>query len=229
MPEDFYKHVKQLKIHSYLQMLTIIFAIVTCGLALGMLSDNKITSAYLAAISVSLFIVFFSLDRLKNRNFPDFYIALVSTDDIENTLLKYGADRISDDSYVWFCNISRFQARTLILLADEFERDTIKNKKRKTNRLINQKYNISQEISISDSYAKLRINLLIVNCDSIGIRNWISKNTETSLRRAEPIINAAIILDKKELFFPSLQENVRLNELNKYLAAAEILTRTFCS
>lgn len=229
MPEDFYKHVKQLKIHSYIQLLTIVFAIIACGLALGMLSDNKTTSACLAVISVSLFIVFFSFDRIKNRSFPDFYTALISTDDIENTLLKHGADKIADDAYVWFCSISGFQICTLVLRADEFERDTISNKKRRINRIINQKYNISQEISISDSYAKLRINLLIVNCDSIDIHNWISKNAAIFLGRAEPIINAAIVLDKKELFFPALQENVQLNELNKYLAAAEMLTRIFCS
>lgn len=63
----------------------------------------------------------------------------------------------------------------------------------------------------------------------MDIHNWISKNAAIFLQRVEPIINAAIVLDKKELLFPALQENAQLNELNKYLAAAEMLTRIFCS
>lgn len=229
MPDSFYKHVKQLKAHAYLQMITITIAIITCGLALGMLSTSGIISACFAAISIFSFIIFFLLDKVKNKSCPDFYTAIVSIDDIENTLLKYEADKISDDAYVCFCTISRFHARILILLEDEFEEDVVKSRKKRINRIINRKYDVSREISISESYTKLRINLLVVNCDGNGIRSWINKNAAVSLRRAEPIINAAIVLDKKELLFPSLRENVRLNELNKYLAAAEMLTRIFCS
>lgn len=229
MPEAFYKHVKLLKTRAYLQMLAIVIALITCVFAIGMLSTNGIISACFAVASIFSFVIFFLLGRAKNKNFPDFYTAVVSTADIENTLSKYEADQISDDAYVCFCNLSKFHARILILMEDEFEEDIVKSQKRRINRVINRKCDISQEISISESYTNLRINLLIVNCDGNGIRNWINRKAAVSLRRAEAIVNAAIVLDKKELLFPSLRENAYLNDLNKYLAAAEMLTRIFCS
>ena len=97
----------------------------------------------------------------------------------------------------------------------------------KANKLSNQKYHLDSNISISDSYTHFRINLLLVNHDSAELHAWVQKNPEQLLRRAEPIVQAAIVLDQEILLFPSLKEKVTPANVNVYETASKLLVDLF--
>lgn len=68
---------------------------------------------------------------------------------------------------------------------------------------------------------------MLVNHDSAALHAWVQKNPEQLLRRAEPIVQAAIVLDQEILLFPSLKEKVTPANVNVYETASKLLVDLF--
>lgn len=88
-------------------------------------------------------------------------------------------------------------------------------------------YHVGQEISISDSYTQLRVNLVLAARDSAQLRAWVCARPERLLQRAEPIVQAAIVREQRTLFFPALHQWVTPAEAHVYETAAKLLTELF--
>lgn len=90
---------------------------------------------------------------------------------------------------------------------------------------MNQKCHFGKEISISDSYAQFRVNLLLAARDSAELRNGgVSTQPERLLQRAEPIVQAAIAREQGVLLFLALQQWVTPAEVHVYETAVRLLT-----
>lgn len=155
------------------------------------------------------------------------YSVPIQTDDPAERLAACGAEQVSADAQALFATDGRLHARVLALECDDFDAQRLRNSRHWANQKINQKYRIAQEISISDSNAQLRLNLLLAAHDGAELHNWVSAQPERLLQRAEPIVQAAIVREQGVLLFPALHQWVTPAEAHVYETAAKLLMELF--
>jgi hypothetical protein len=226
MPKEFYQHIKQLRIYGYFSIAVFIFIGCLLSLALVAFRRYSLISICFLVISVALIIAWYCVKRMS-FDVPNLYSVLIETKKPVSRLVECGADNVCEQAYALFATDGHMHARVLTLTLEDFDSKKIASNKRKANKLINQKYHLDSNISISDSYTHFRINLLLVNHDSAALHAWVQKNPEQLLRRAEPIVQAAIVLDQEILLFPSLKEKVTPANVNVYETASKLLVDLF--
>lgn len=226
MPDLFYQRLKRLKTQGILTLLCVIFAFASGILGVAVWTENQIAAVCFFVLFSGSLVGIYVLARRGERKerLPEPYSVPVFLNRKEAILSAFGANRVEENSYVGFCSWGDFSMRVLILLDDCFDADAASRNRKRANRKINQQYQMSNEISMDQSYSALRINLAIVEQDNGALHHWVNRNPGELLRRVEAIINAAVVLDEQKLLFPCVQEAVTLRDLNKYQAAAELLS-----
>lgn len=226
MPKEFYQHIKRLRMYGYFSITVFILVGCLLSLALAALRRYCLLSICFFVISAAFIAAWYCVKR-TTFDAPELYSVLVEAPNPVSRLVECGADHVCEHAYAFFATDGHMHARVLALQLDDFDAKEITNAKRKANKFMNRKYQIASNISISDSYTHFRINLLLVPHDGAELRAWVRKNPEQLLRRAEPIVQAAIVLEQEILLFPSLKEKVTPANVDVYETASKLLVDLF--
>lgn len=226
MPEEFYVQLRRQKRHAALSVAVFVLALFLLPLALIAFRRYPLLAVTLL-VACGAFILAWYLCSRRLPEVPEVYSVSILTDDPAVRLAACGAEQASEDAQVLLATDGRLHARVLALSCDEFHAQRLRDGRHRANQKINQRYNITQEISISDSYTQFRLNLVLAACDSAELHTWLCAQPEHLLQRAEPIVQAAIVCEQGVLLFPALHQWITPAEAHVYETAAELLTKLF--
>ena len=227
MPSLFYERVRKMRICAYVQLVCIIFAMMSGGIFIASLFYNAELSVCLGFGSVGcicVLLILFSSRYLKKdtRNLLQYEIPMWATN-VEEVASALSAGRIDNDSYVSFRKKGRISVRILVQFDSEFISKEVSRKRKRVNKIINSKFGVSSQVSMYDALSSIRVNLVVCNRRNDELISWVNANTRMLLHRNEAIVSAAVILGENKLIFPACIENLSIAEVSRYEAAGLIL------
>lgn len=227
MPSLLFERVKKMRICAVIQTVCLILAMMSICIFLGCLFYHAtlVTSLSFGAVGcVSSLIILLCNRYLKaDKSKLEQYEIPIHTADMASIAAVLIAEKFDNDAYVSFRKQGRISVRILAQYHPEFIKKEVSAKRKRANKRINARFDVSSQVPMYEALSSLRVNLVVCDQRNDDTIAWVNSNTAMLLQRNEAIVSAAVILGEKKLLFPACMENLSIGNVNRYEAAAAVL------
>ncbi len=229
---NFNSYVNRIKKKSVMFLLLVMISLVILGFAGESLIAKRIESIYFFLLFVCLvtyLIIFYKKEFSHKMNIDmlPFEIkidSVISYADMHNALAKNcESDKCFDYSErsAFFYLKKKYNVRVLLYSTEDFNKKEYDEEKQRINRKANQLYNINRRATIHNSRKQMRVNLIHTEYFNDNLFNYISKDAENLLTRAEGILNIVVSNDK--LILPPLKPTISIYAIDRYKDMVKML------
>ena len=177
---------------------------------------------------VGLYVTF--LRYLKNMGFgktiikPHIYITKLRYSTILDTFNKsFSKVHILDDKSAYILEKKYgLKLRINIMEFDSFSKDILKQRKKYINRVINRKHTIKNNSNLSNSYNKVRINLIVVKNFDAYCKEIVCCNATKLFSRIECVLNIVFLEKNGEIFIPA---HFGINKIVEYYKTLKLIKK----
>jgi hypothetical protein len=227
MPEIFYDDTRRMRQHARREFLFILIAVASLILFVAAIVEKlRFLMICLPFIGgLSCLALYLSKRSFLRHKPTDTYFAIPAPPlSLEALTEALGCEKLTEDAYVLLVENKWLRLRLLLQYTAIFDREFLTKERSHLNKAINQKYHLKETGPLDEIGKRLRINLVVCEQDSPAVVQWVGQNRNHIIHRNEGIIHAAVALDSRVLYLPRIYDELTSNQLDKYCAAAEILT-----
>lgn len=227
MPPRFYTRTRTMKRCAVSDLICTVILIVALGSAVELLvlhgSFLAIAIAMAAVLTCVVLLVCNArrIKALSDSLIP--YCIPLDNETLSSIVSSLDAAEMGSGGYAAFSKLGKYTVRLLIQHAPQFDQRELSQQRKKLNRKINARYQVKSQMPLFEALSMLRINLVVCNEAPADLSEYLEQNIEVLLSRNELIVPAVIVLDRQQLFFPDCMAALTINQLARYVTAAQYL------
>ena len=231
MPELFELRLRQMRICAGIELACILLGILVIGLLVVDLTAEVSLGAAALAVAALICVVCFACCRAfisKRRVHGAHYEIPVGIGTYEKLTAIMSGVVMRKNAHIAFMDQNRMIIRVLMQYAPVFRQQEFLKQRKSVNAEANRQFCIPSSVSIYEVFKQMRINLVVCEEANDALLAWVSRNAHPLLHRNEAVVNAAVVLKTGKLIFPVCVDHLSLLELERYEAAARLLTEKLC-
>lgn len=234
--EELKLYIKKLQKRAILSTISIILTFISIGFGFLFLFVSYFVAIILFTIAIACIVYLICSSRIaKKESKETVYKPVVFNAEqnlsfekivaiFENLTDKENQLALSNDTR-FFRLIKIFKLRTIIYQTDSFNKKDFDNSKDRINKKANKELNISQWVNQFETDDMMRFNIICTDALNDALYQFLSKNANHNLTRAEGIINIAVV--GNQIIIPPLSSECGLTTIDRYTGVITFINQVF--